>query len=219
VRRSVLAAVLAATAAATAGCASEDVALTATNAAYSCEDITVPVHTLTEGRRASELSAAGRQAVLQIEGVTRKNLASWRIVEDSTARVTIIRPLARPETEGGRVVASHQYVDRLPTRKTDPVRPAWMNSIPLTCTLREVPAGLETKTPTGTTPPASTAPGRAGKAAPPSKAPAEAPQKSDPAKTGPAKKAPTKKAPAKEAPAKEPPAPRDMPVTKALGSR
>ena len=146
-RRGVLATVLTATAAATAGCGTgAQLTASTTSPEYSCEDITVPGYTLTDGRRASELSAAGRRTVLQTEGVTRANLQTWRIVEDSTARVTIIRPLDRPEKVGDRVVASHQYVDRTPFRKTDPARPDWLVSIPLTCTLREVPPALSAAT-------------------------------------------------------------------------
>jgi hypothetical protein len=114
---------------------------------YSCEDITVPGHTLTDGRRASELSAVGRRTVLATEGVTRANLGSWRIVEDSTARVTIIRQLDVPEQVGGRVIASHQYVDRAPYRKADLDRSRWTSVIPLTCTLRELAPAAAQKAP------------------------------------------------------------------------
>ena len=137
-RGPVLAAVLAAAAAASAGCSSgAELASSSGPNYYSCEDITVPGHTLTDGRWATELSAAGLRTVLQTQGVTRKNLATWRIVEDSAARVTIIRELVTPEKQGDRVVASHQYVDRKPAAK--PVaRAVRTSAIPLPCALQEL---------------------------------------------------------------------------------
>lgn len=216
-RRPVMAALLAATAAATAGCGSGAALIASVLPDYSCEDITVPGHTLTDGRLASELSAAGQRTVLQTEGVTRANLATWRIVEDSAARVTIIRPLAQPEIDGKRVVASHQYVDRTPARKSDPARPSWMVSIPLTCALREMPPtpapAADRTAPDRVAPPAGAVPKQSGAATPRrSKVAPAARTPAAKAKATPPKVAPGSERPDAEAPKLEPkialPAPR-----------
>ncbi|GIH76424.1 hypothetical protein Plo01_28530 [Planobispora longispora] len=97
-----------------------------TDTTYRCGDQEVSLQALKEARSASELGPDGREALKGQEVRPIEDLPSWRIIEESDARVALMRELDVSHEQGQGTVGAHALlvVERFGPPGNDG-RPGW----------------------------------------------------------------------------------------------
>ncbi|GAA2786875.1 hypothetical protein [Nonomuraea dietziae] len=130
-------AVLSVAGALAAGCGAGGTPGLSMEAAHTCHGEDLPLDVLKRGRPATELGQDGREALRGTGVGPVGDLAAWRIVEDGTDRLTLVRQLERPDVreQGTRFTHALLKVERFGPRGADG-RPGWHLRTSTRCDLR-----------------------------------------------------------------------------------